>query len=72
LDAQRPDWGRPAPEFVDPLFVARAERFEAGLQEAGEHPCGMIPITAVAAHAIDDLERIFLGEAVRRRLTDGG
>lgn len=67
LDKQRPNWGRPAPDFVDPLFAVEA-LFDAGLQKPDEHPCEFIPISDVERFGVHEFDRTFLREALRKRL----
>jgi 8-oxo-dGTP pyrophosphatase MutT (NUDIX family) len=67
LDEQRPDWGRPAPDFVDPMFAVNAVAFDSSLKNVDEQPCKFIPINDVAAHGIEEINRSFLLEALRKR-----
>ncbi len=67
LDDQRPDWGRPAPDFVDPVFATEAVRYQPDMFGATELGCEFIPVTAVEELGIDDINRTFLREALRKR-----
>lgn len=68
LDGQRPNWGRPAPDFVDPLFAVEAISFDAMLKKPDEHDCEFIPVAEVKNFSVDELNQTFLREALRKRL----
>lgn len=67
LDEQRPNWGRPAPDFVDPLFAVEALSFDARLQKPDEHPCEFIRICDAERFGVHEFDRTFLREALRKR-----
>lgn len=66
-DAQRPAWGRPAPDFLDPIFVAEAVAYEPGLLLPGEKPSHFVPVAEVERYGIEEINRTFLHEALRKR-----
>lgn len=64
LDDQRPDWGRPAPDFIDLLFAATA----TGLApNPSELPCEFVPLNEVEQVGIHPIERTLLTAALRKR-----
>jgi 8-oxo-dGTP pyrophosphatase MutT (NUDIX family) len=67
LDAQRPDWGRPAPDFIDPIFAASAVEQRPEQLGQNELPSEFVPVATVEEHGIDEVSRIFLREALRKR-----
>jgi len=67
LDAQRPAWGRPAPDFVDPLFAVSAVEFDASLKGENETQSEFVPIADVERHGIESINQTFLREAIRKR-----
>lgn len=66
LDEQRPEWGRPAPDFIDPLFVVVAKTFDASLLDPSADRCEFVPVGEVERLGVDEINRRFLGEALRR------
>lgn len=66
LDEQRPAWGRPAPDFIDPLFAVEALEFDQALLEPAAVRCEFIAINAVGALGLDEINLTFLHEALRR------
>jgi 8-oxo-dGTP pyrophosphatase MutT (NUDIX family) len=67
LDGQRPDWGRPAPDFIDPMFVVSAVEHRPEQLGQAEIPSEFVPVATVERHRIDEVSRIFLREALRKR-----
>jgi 8-oxo-dGTP pyrophosphatase MutT (NUDIX family) len=67
LDGQRPEWGRPAPNFIDPLFAVTAEEYEPALRGASETRCEFLPISTIDGLKLDAINRTFLCEALRKR-----
>lgn len=67
LDEQRPDWGRPAPDFVDPLFVVTALEYNPVMLGHNEPHSEFVSISAVEQLGIDEVNRTFLREALRKR-----
>ena len=67
LDEQRPAWGRPAPDFIDPLFVVVAEEFDVKLMDSNESKCEFVPIDQVEGLGVEEINRKFLCEAVQKR-----
>jgi len=67
LDAQRPDWGRPAPDFIDPLFAVAAETFDEKLMDSTESRCEFVSIDEVESLGVEEINRTFLCEALRKR-----
>ena len=67
LDEQRPDWGRPAPDFIDPLFVVEAQEFDASRLDFPNPPCEFVPVAEVEGLGVDEINRTFLREALRKR-----
>jgi len=67
LDAQRPDWGRPAPDFVDPIFVSIAVRYDRALLHDNETRCEFVPIVDIERLGVDAGNRALLHEALKRR-----
>lgn len=67
LDKQRPNWGRPAPDFIDPLFAVVAESFDARLMDSTDCPCEFVPLDEVERLGVEKINRTFLGEALRKR-----
>ena len=66
-DAQRPAWGRPAPDFIDPLFAAEAVTYEPSRRGNNETPGEFMPIADVEAMGVDPINLTFLREAIRKR-----
>jgi 8-oxo-dGTP pyrophosphatase MutT (NUDIX family) len=69
LDEQRPDWGRPAPEWVDPLFAVVAKSYDANFIEPNAARCEFVSIDEVERLGIHEIDRIWLLEALRKRAT---
>ncbi len=69
LDGQRPAWGRPAPDFIDPLFAVEAQEFDASLLESQNPHCEFVPIETVEQLGVDEINRTFLSEALQKRLS---
>jgi 8-oxo-dGTP pyrophosphatase MutT (NUDIX family) len=67
LDEQRPDWGRPAPDFLDPIFATAAIQFDLGSRSAGELPTELVPIATLENLGIGEIDRTFLAEALKLR-----
>ena len=67
LDEQRPDWGRPAPDFIDPMFAVTAVRYDPGMLGRNETPSEFVPISSVEQLELDEINRVFLREAMRKR-----
>jgi 8-oxo-dGTP pyrophosphatase MutT (NUDIX family) len=67
LDEQRPNWGRPAPDFVDLIFAAVALQFDLGRQSVGELPTELVPIATLEKLSIGEIDRTFLAEALKLR-----
>jgi len=66
LDEQRPNWERPAPDFIDPLFVVLAETFDKTLMDLGEPQCEFVSVDAVESLGVEEINRTFLCEALRK------
>ncbi|MBV9470843.1 MAG: NUDIX domain-containing protein, partial [Abitibacteriaceae bacterium] len=60
LDDQRPDWGRPAPDFIDPLFAVVAEAFDIQLMDSTALPCEFVPVDDVERLGVEEINRRFL------------
>ena len=67
LDGQRPDWARPAPDFVGPIFAAAAVRYDRALLHDNETRCEFVPIVDIERLGVDAGNRALLHEALRRR-----
>lgn len=67
LDQQRPNWGRPAPDFIDPLFAVVAEAFDETLMDSTAPKCEFVSVDAVEALGVEKINRTFLSEALRKR-----
>jgi 8-oxo-dGTP pyrophosphatase MutT (NUDIX family) len=67
LDDQRREWGRPAPDWIDPLFAVEAVAYDPSLLGSKETACEFVPIGEVERHGIETINRTFLAEAVRKR-----
>ncbi len=67
LDEQRPDWGRPAPDFIDPLFAVVVEVFDAKLMDSTESKCEFVLIDEVERLGVEEINRKFLSEALQKR-----
>ncbi|HEX8234582.1 MAG TPA: NUDIX hydrolase [Abditibacteriaceae bacterium] len=67
LNEQRPDWGRPAPDFIDPLFAVLAESFDASLKDSIVPHCEFVSINDVEHLGVEEINRTFLYEALRKR-----
>ncbi len=68
LDEQRPSWGRPAPDFIDPLFAVAAETFDETLMDSTMPKCEFVSVDAVQSLGVEEINRTFLCEAMRKRL----
>ena len=66
LDEQRPNWGRPAPDFIDPFFAVVAKEFDASLIETDAPRCEFIPITDVESLGVEEINRRFLSAALQK------
>jgi 8-oxo-dGTP pyrophosphatase MutT (NUDIX family) len=66
LDAQRPDWRRPAPDWIDPLFAVVAESHDANLVEPNAARCGFVSIDEAEHRGIHEIDRVWLREALRK------
>ena len=67
LDAQRPDWGRPAPDFVDPLFVVEAVKHESARRGSDESRCEFVSTSKIGEYNLDPINLNFLREALQKR-----
>jgi 8-oxo-dGTP pyrophosphatase MutT (NUDIX family) len=67
LDAQRPKWGRPAPDFVDPLFAVAAVRYEPARKLPGEAACDLVALAEIQRLGLDPINMTYLHEALRKR-----
>ncbi len=67
LDDQRPAWGRPAPEFIDPIFAVEAIAPAPDLLLPGENPCEFVSILEIERYGIEEINRTFLTAALKRR-----
>lgn len=67
LDEQRPEWRRPAPDFIDPLFAVVAQTFDAKLMDSTDANCEFVPINQVEHLGVEEINRRFLREALQRR-----
>ena len=68
LDGQRPDWGRPAPDWIDPCFAVVAESYEANIIEQNAARCEFVSIDEAERCGLHEIDRIWLREALRKRL----
>ncbi len=68
LDEQRLSWGRPAPDFIDPLFVVEAQAYVPSLLETQNPRCEFVPVWDIERLGVDLINRTFLSEALRNRL----
>ena len=66
LDEQRPDWGRPAPNFIDPLFAVVAETFDEALMDPTVPQCEFVCVDTVEALGVEEINRTFLSAALRK------
>jgi 8-oxo-dGTP pyrophosphatase MutT (NUDIX family) len=66
LDEQRPDWGRPAPDWIDPLFAVVAEVFDASLSEPNALRCEFVSADEVERLSIHEIDLVWLREALRK------
>ena len=71
LDEQRPDWGRPAPDFIDPIFAVNAVEYAEHLRGPDEDPSGLVRVSDVERLGLGEIDRTFLREALRKRSEDG-
>lgn len=67
LDEQRPDWERPAPDFIDPLFAVLAQTFDERLREPTAPHCEFVSINEVESLGVEEINRKFLRQALRKR-----
>lgn len=67
LDDQRPDWGRPAPDWLDPIFAVEAQAYDGSLLLPDENGSEMVPIKDVARRGVDEVNRAYLTESLRIR-----
>ena len=63
LDTRRPDWNRPFPEWVDPMFVSRADSFSPDLLKPGETPSRLVPWTEIGDLPIGEMQTRWLERA---------
>lgn len=71
LDEQRPDWGRPAPHFLDPIFATTALQFDVAARLQHEVATELVPIATLGGRGVDEINRRFLAEALRLRAERG-
>ena len=64
LDEQRPAWGRPAPDFIDPLFAVVAQNFDAGWMNSDVPGCEFVSIDEVESLGVEAINQRFLCEAL--------
>lgn len=64
LDEQRPAWGRPAPDFIDLMFVVEFQDFDITQKHPEEPHSEFIPISQVEALGIHEINQTFLKEAL--------
>lgn len=64
LDGQRPAWGRPAPDFVDPVFAAVAEHFDGRRRSPGEAGGVFVPVERAERLGLSEVDRVFLRAAL--------
>lgn len=65
LDEQRPDWGRPAPDWLDLMAVAHANSLDASRIGANEPSSRMVPWSEVPQLDLGTLQEAWLKRAVR-------
>lgn len=65
LDGQRPAWGRPAPDFIDPVFAVAALEYDASLRGMKETPCAFVSLEAIEEHGVEPINRAFLQAALK-------
>jgi hypothetical protein len=61
-----PDWRRPDPEFLDPIYVTEALSYHPEALLPGEHPVRFVPIAEARAMVVPLLQKL-LDRAVRVR-----
>ncbi len=66
LNEQRPDWGRPAPDFIDLMFVTQFQGFDAKRKDPDQPHSEFISLSQVEAFGIEEINRTFLNAALRR------
>lgn len=66
LDEQRPDWGRPAPDWIDPLFAAVAKSYDANLIETNAARCEFVSTDEAERCGLHEIDRVWLREALRK------
>ncbi len=64
LDLQRPDWNRPSPDWIDPVFAAEATEFVPDSIQDGEEICSFVPVSDVEVYGIEEINRAFLTAAM--------
>ncbi len=66
LDSQRPAWGRPSPDFIDPLWLVAANSYDAAMLETNALVCEFVAINDLEALGVDSINLTFLSEALRK------
>jgi hypothetical protein len=66
-DEQRPDWGRPAPEWIDPLFAVVAESYDANLIEPNAARCEFVSTEDAEHLCLHEIDRVWLREVLQRQ-----
>jgi ADP-ribose pyrophosphatase YjhB (NUDIX family) len=67
LDGQRPDWGRPAPHFLDPVFGVEALRYDPTLIGADDMNCRLVAMSEVEQFGLEEVNLTFLRQALLTR-----
>jgi 8-oxo-dGTP pyrophosphatase MutT (NUDIX family) len=67
LDEQRPDWGRPAPDWIDPCFAVEAKTFDASLIEADAARCEFVYADEAEHIGLHEIDRVWLRAAQQKR-----
>ncbi len=67
LDNQRPDWGRPAPDWVDPMFAVEASGYDENLKLPGEHRTELVAASEAERLGVEETNLKLLQEALRLR-----
>jgi len=66
LDSQRPAWNRPAPDFIDPLWLVSADFYDAAMLETNALASEFVAIDELEALGVDTINRTFLREGLRK------
>lgn len=67
LDGQRPDWGRPAPDWIEVIYSTEAVAFDDELIQPDETETELIGISSVSERGVDAVNCTLLEEALVAR-----